>query len=58
MNTRKHTFAIRAASLALVALDCWLLATYPSPFMAVLTWLLASLALVVAIAPNKSRFSL
>ena len=58
MNTRKHTLAIRSASLALVAIDCVLLAAYPSPCVAVLVWLLASLALVVAIAPNKSRFSL
>ena len=58
MNSRKYTALIRAASLALVAMDCWLLSAYPSPFVAVLVWLLASLALVVAIAPVRSRFSL
>ena len=58
MNTRKNTLAIRAASLALVALDAYTLARYPSPATCVTVWLLASFALVVAIAPNKSRFSL
>ena len=58
MNTRKHTLAIRAASLALVAGDCWLLTCYPTPATAVLLWAMASMALVVAIAPCPSRFRL
>lgn len=60
MNTRKHTFAIRAASLALFALDCWLPSQFPLclPLVALVFWLLASLALVVAITPTRSRFSL
>ena len=58
MNTRKHTLAIRAASLALFALDCFLFAAFPSLETAFLCWLLGSMALVLAIAPEKSRFSL
>lgn len=58
MNSRKHTTLIRAASLALVALDAYTLTRYPSPATCVILWLLASFALVVAFAPNKSRFSL
>ena len=58
MNTRKHTALIRAASLALVALDCWLLTVYPSLETALALWLPFSVALVVAIAPCPSRFRL
>lgn len=60
MNTRKHTLLIRAASLALFALDCWLPCQAPScaPFAMLVCWLLGSMALALAIAPNKSRFSL
>lgn len=58
MNTRKHTALIRSASLALVVLDAYTLTRYPSPATCVTVWLLASFALVVAFAPNKSRFSL
>jgi hypothetical protein len=58
MNTRKHSAFIRLASLALVGVDAWLLARFPSVAVAFLVWLLGSFALVVAIAPVKSRFTL
>ena len=56
MNTHKHTLLIRAASLALVALDAWLLTRFPSLETALALWLPFSVALVVAIAPCPSRF--
>lgn len=60
MNTQKHTLAIRAASLALVALDCWLPSQFPACFPAAMLvfWTLGSLALVLCVVPTKSRFSL
>jgi hypothetical protein len=58
MNTRKHSLPIRLACLALFALDCLTLTLYPSAFSALVLWLCASVALVVAIAPIKSKFSL
>ena len=58
MNTRKHTLAIRLACLALVAFDAWMLTCYPTPATAVLLWAMASMALLVAIAPCPSRFKL
>ena len=58
MNTRKHTLAYRLASLALFALDCFLFAAFPSLETAFLCWMLGSMALVLVIAPEKSRFSL
>jgi len=57
MNTHKHTLIIRLACLALAACDAWLLTRFPSVGMAFLVWLLASFALVIAIAPVKSRFT-
>jgi hypothetical protein len=56
MNTRKHTIAIRCSCLILLALDCALLRAFPSPFVALVVWLLGSLALVVVIAPAESKF--
>jgi hypothetical protein len=58
MNTRKHTLIIRLACIALAACDAWILIEFTSVAVAFLVWLLASFALVVAIAPVKSRFSL
>lgn len=60
MNSRKHTLAIRAAAMALVALDCWLPSQFPLclPQAMLAFWLLGSLALVLCVVPSKSRFSL
>ena len=58
MNTLKHSLKIRLACLALVAIDCLTLALYPSPLSALLVWLCGSVALVVAIAPVRSKFSI
>lgn len=60
MNTHKHTLAIRLASLALVALDCWLPSQFPAclPLAMLVCWLLGSLAFVLCVVPSKSRFSL
>jgi hypothetical protein len=58
MNTRKNTLRIRLASLALFAFDVWLPSQFPSALTALLCWLLASMALVLVVAPNKSRFAL
>jgi len=56
-NTPKNTLRLRLACLALFAFDCLTLTLYPSAFSAVILWLCATVALVVAIAPIKSKFS-
>jgi hypothetical protein len=56
-NTPKHTLPFRLACLALFGLDCLTLTLYPSAFSALILWLCASVALVVAIAPIKSKFA-
>jgi hypothetical protein len=57
-NTHKQTLRLRLACMALFAFDCLSLPLYPSAFSAVLLWLCATVALVVSIAPIKSKFSL
>jgi hypothetical protein len=58
MNTPKNTLPFRLACLALFAFDCLSLPLYPSAFSVVVLWFCASVALVVAIAPVRSKFSL
>jgi len=57
-NTPKNTLYFRLACLALFALDCLTVTVEPAPWSVVLLWLCASAALVVTIAPIKSKFSL
>ena len=57
MNTRKYTLVIRLACLALAACDAYVLTQFASVAVTFLVWLLGSFALVVAIAPVKSRFT-
>jgi hypothetical protein len=56
MNTHKHTALIRAACLALAAVDLLVLSRFPSMETALAIWFPFSIALVVAIAPVPSRF--
>jgi hypothetical protein len=57
-NTPKNTLYFRLACMALFAFDCLTLSLYPSAFSALVLWFCATVALVVAIAPIKSKFSL
>jgi len=56
-NTPKNTPRIRLACLALFGFDCLTLTLYPSEFSALVLWICASVALVVSIAPIKSKFA-
>lgn len=60
MNTRKHTKLIRAACCVLVPFDALLPVLFPHclPLAMLVGWFLGSVALVLALAPVKSRFSL
>jgi hypothetical protein len=55
MNSHKHTALIRAACLALVAFDWWLLTAFPTGETALAIALPFAGALATAIAPSESR---
>lgn len=60
MNTRKHTFAIRAACCVLVPFDALLPVLFPHclPLAMLIACILGSVSLLLLLEPTKSRFHL